>query len=157
MSLFHELYERYARDVHRFAFYLCGDRALADDITSETFVRAWSSDTEVRLATAKAYLFAIARNLVNAERRRGRRLTTLDELAAQPGREPGAEQSMRLAETLGALETLNEADRAALLMRAEHGMDYATIANTLGVSEGAAKVRVHRARATMARMMGVKR
>jgi DNA-directed RNA polymerase specialized sigma24 family protein len=38
----HELYSRYAADVRRFALYLCGDEALADDITSETFLRAWS-------------------------------------------------------------------------------------------------------------------
>lgn len=157
MSLFHQLYERYARDVHRFAFYLCGDRALADDVTSETFVRAWSSETAIRVETAQAYLFAIARNLVNAERRRGKRLTTLDEVSANPGSGPDADSSMRLAETLRALATLNEADRAALLMRAEHGMDYATIAAAFGISEGTAKVRVHRARATLARRMGMKR
>ena len=40
---FHELYTRYAADVHRFALFLSGNRALADDITSETFLRAWSS------------------------------------------------------------------------------------------------------------------
>src|SRR5438876_3724501 len=40
---FHDLYSRYARDVHRFALYLSGNPALADDITSETFLRAWSS------------------------------------------------------------------------------------------------------------------
>ena len=37
---FHDLYSRHARDVHRFALYLSGDAALADDITSETFLRA---------------------------------------------------------------------------------------------------------------------
>jgi DNA-directed RNA polymerase specialized sigma24 family protein len=31
----HDIYERYARDVHRFALYLSGDPALADDITAE--------------------------------------------------------------------------------------------------------------------------
>jgi RNA polymerase sigma-70 factor (ECF subfamily) len=37
---FGRLYERYARDVMRFALYLTGSRAEAEDITSETFVRA---------------------------------------------------------------------------------------------------------------------
>jgi hypothetical protein len=36
-----EVYERYARDVYRFALYLSGNRALAEDIASETFARAW--------------------------------------------------------------------------------------------------------------------
>ena len=40
MDAFHELYTRYAGEVRRFALYLSGNAALADDITSETFVRA---------------------------------------------------------------------------------------------------------------------
>ena len=50
---FHQLYTRYAADVHRFAVYLCCDSALADDITSETFLRAWSSVAPIREATVK--------------------------------------------------------------------------------------------------------
>lgn len=60
MTRFHEMYESYARDVYRFALFLSGDPALADDITSETFIRVWSSPQPVRLATVKAYLLAIA-------------------------------------------------------------------------------------------------
>jgi Sigma-70 region 2 len=40
MTDFHSLYQSYAPQVHRFVLFLCGDAALADDITSETFVRA---------------------------------------------------------------------------------------------------------------------
>ena len=40
MMDFHSLYQSYAPQVHRFVLFLCGDAALADDITSETFVRA---------------------------------------------------------------------------------------------------------------------
>jgi DNA-directed RNA polymerase specialized sigma24 family protein len=47
MSEFHDLYTRYARDVHRFALYLSCDPALADDITSEAFLRAWSSGAPI--------------------------------------------------------------------------------------------------------------
>ena len=64
MTRFHELYESYSRDVYRFALYLSGDPALADDVTSETFIRVWSSPEPIRLATVKAYLLTIARNLL---------------------------------------------------------------------------------------------
>src|SRR5215468_4465123 len=80
MTRFHELYETYARDVYRFALYLSGDPALADDITSETFVRVWSSPEPVRLATVKAYLLTIARSLWLMERRRHSRRQALDEV-----------------------------------------------------------------------------
>ena len=46
-----DLYSRYAADVRRFALYLTGDGALADDITSETFLRAWNSVGRIREAT----------------------------------------------------------------------------------------------------------
>src|SRR6516164_7681816 len=60
---FSELYGRYAPDVHRFALYLCGNPSWAEDLTSETFVRALCGPTDLRLGTVKAYLFAITRNL----------------------------------------------------------------------------------------------
>lgn len=40
---FATLYAEHARDVQRFALFLSGDPALADDITSETFIRAWAA------------------------------------------------------------------------------------------------------------------
>ena len=43
MTAFNTLYKKYAADVFRFALYLSGDRSQAEDITSETFVRAWTS------------------------------------------------------------------------------------------------------------------
>src|SRR5215467_2514937 len=79
MTRFHEMYESYSQDVYRFALYLSGDPALADDITSETFIRIWSSPEPVRLATVKAYLLTIARNLWLMERRRSLRFQGLDE------------------------------------------------------------------------------
>ena len=88
MTGFHELYENYSRDVYRFALYLSGDRALADDITSETFVRVWSSPEPIRFATVKGYLLTIARNLWLMERRRHSRrqdLEELDETLPDPG------------------------------------------------------------------------
>src|ERR1043165_6266729 len=79
MMDFHSLYQSYAPQGHRFVLFLCGDAALADDITSETFVRAWTSRGKIREATVKAYLFTIARNLYRDHLRRNNRLTKLEE------------------------------------------------------------------------------
>src|SRR5262245_22309458 len=59
---FADLYHRYAQDVFRFAFYLSGNRTLAEDIAAETFARALTARAEVNPGSLKAYLFAIARN-----------------------------------------------------------------------------------------------
>jgi RNA polymerase sigma-70 factor, ECF subfamily len=60
---FSDLYRTYAGDVHRFALFLSGDPALADDIVSETFIRLWHARARVDVATVKGYLLTIARNL----------------------------------------------------------------------------------------------
>ena len=54
-TTFHELYSRYAADVYRFARWLTGNPDDAQDITSETFVRAWTAPEEPRMETVKAY------------------------------------------------------------------------------------------------------
>ena len=51
MTDFGELYKKYAPDVYRFALYLSGEKSEAEDITSETFVRAWTSPEAIRAAT----------------------------------------------------------------------------------------------------------
>ena len=70
---FADLYTRYAQDVFRFAYYLSGNQALAEDIAAETFARALTATTGVQAGSMKAYLLAIARNLfldqVRADRR----------------------------------------------------------------------------------------
>ena len=72
MADFSALFKRYALNVFRFALYLSGNRHEAEDITSETFVRAWTSPERIGAATVKAYLFTIARNLFLQELRKSR-------------------------------------------------------------------------------------
>jgi RNA polymerase sigma-70 factor (ECF subfamily) len=145
---FHSVYDRYSRDVCRFALYLSGDPSLAEEIAQETFVRAWVTPDEIRGGTVKGYLLTIARHLFLAEGRRRGRQVALD--AATPDPRPGPEGvvsgRLELAAVLEALQSLPEADRAALLMHAQDDLPYAEIARALGLSLTAVKVRVHRAR-----------
>ena len=79
MTDIENLYKRYAGDVRRFALYLCGDVMMADEITSDTFVRAWIAADRIRQPTVKSYLFTIARNAYIDLLRRAARHTQLDE------------------------------------------------------------------------------
>jgi RNA polymerase sigma factor (sigma-70 family) len=72
------VYDRYAKDVYRFALYLSGNRAQAEDITSETFARAWGARDQIRVGTVKAYLLMIARNLYRDGQRRDWRARELE-------------------------------------------------------------------------------
>ena len=148
MTDFHALYESYAPHVRRFALFLCGNEALADDITSDTFVRAWTAPGAIRQETVKAYLFTIARNLYHDSLRHARRHTVLDK-AMPDGQISAPEQAEIRSElrfVLAAMQELPEADRAALLMRAQEEMSYEEIAHALDLSLSAVKVKIHRAR-----------
>jgi RNA polymerase sigma-70 factor, ECF subfamily len=147
-SSFRALYERHAGDVQRFALYLCGDRARAEDLAAEAFARAWTGSDEIRTATVKAFLFAIVRNLVRESARKGGREVEMGEAIAdsKPGPETSADGRIELRAVLAALQKLPETDRAALLMRAQDGMSHEEIAAALGLSVAAVRVRIHRAR-----------
>ena len=156
MTEFAALYQRYAADVYRFALYLSGDRGEAEDITSETFVRAWASPEPIRMATVKGYLFTIARNLfLQGLRRKARHVELRDEHHdPRAGPHAQAEWNAELKVVLAELQKLPEVDRAALLMRAVDEMPYEEIARALGLSLAAVKVKIHRARLALAPMRG---
>jgi RNA polymerase sigma-70 factor, ECF subfamily len=145
---FQTLYEKYAPLVRRFALFLCGDPTLADDITSDTFVRVWLARGRIRELTVKSYLFVIARNAYRDAQRRGWRQAALDEdnPDARISAHTRLERKEELEAVLAALQELSEVDRAALLMRALDDMPYEEIADTLQITVTAAKVKVHRAR-----------
>ena len=72
MTDFSAIYKRHWPEVLRFSLYLCGNQAEAEDLTSEAFLRAWTSTRPIRSGTVQAYLFVIVRNLHRDRwRRRG--------------------------------------------------------------------------------------
>jgi RNA polymerase sigma-70 factor (ECF subfamily) len=152
MDEFSTLYKKYAPDVFRFALYLSGDRSRAEDITSETFVRVWTSPETIKLATVKGYLFTIARNLFLHGIRGKSRHVGLDRELPDPRASPydRAERKQELHAVLAGLQELPEIDRAALLMRALDDMPYEEISRALGISLSSAKVKIHRARLALA-------
>jgi RNA polymerase sigma-70 factor (ECF subfamily) len=151
---FHSVYARHAPDLRRFALYLTGNPALADDLVADAFVRLWTTTSTIRTETVRAYLIAIIRNLYLNSRRRMARDVPLDDthviadVAASI--ELRLEQREALARVRDVLAVLPEVDRSALLLRALHDLPYEEIAQILNVSIAAAKVKVHRARLRMA-------
>ena len=149
---FHQIYQAHAPAVHRFAVGLTGNRALADDLTADAFVRLWTAPDEIRLPTVRAYLCTIVRNLFVSHLRKARRATGLDDSLADPVDRVAApiERRSEVAAALRALAVLSPGDREALLMRAAD-LSYAEIAQSLDITVAAAKVRVHRARVRVLR------
>ncbi len=151
MTDFHELYTRYANDIYRFALFLCGDAAEAEDITAETFARALTGKAPLVSATVKGYLLTIARNLHLQSLRRRKRLSELPPELPDPAAhvEEGIRHKTEWEALQAYLRTFPEIDRTALQLRAE-GAAYNEIANALNISLVSAKVKVHRLRLKLA-------
>jgi len=145
---FHQLYESYAADVYRFAYWLAGDSAEAEDITAETFIRAWVKHSSIRTETLKAYLFTIARNLYLEGQRNTPQQITLEDFYPDPSPNPEqvVEAQFEIRSVQKFLQTLPEIDRTAFILRVQHELPYVEIARSLEISLSAAKVKVHRVR-----------
>ena len=148
MMTFQELYESYHADIFRFALWLSRDESEAEDLASETFVRAWTQRHRLRTETLKAYLLAITRNAFLDLRRRSRRRVELveDPEDSRPGPQRAVTARIELQRIRQAMASWPEPDRVALVLRAEQELPYGEIARVLGISESGARVKVHRAR-----------
>jgi RNA polymerase sigma-70 factor (ECF subfamily) len=147
MDQFRELYERYYADVYRFALFLTGEVARAEDLTADTFVRAWTARDRIRQSTVRAYLLTITRNLFRDGLRTSRPQVPLDERLADhsPTIEVRVERAAALRQVRARLRRVARGDRRALLLYVIRDMSYAEIAVTLGVSVAAVKSRIFRA------------
>lgn len=148
MMTFEQLYSAHFSDVYRFAIWLARDATQAEDIASETFVRAWAQRNRLRTETLKGYLFTIARNIFLKQRTQSNRYDPFPEELVDTAPDPHRATAARLDldRVQSALNRISEADRLALVLRTEHTLPYEEIARVLGISAGAVRVRVHRAR-----------
>jgi RNA polymerase sigma-70 factor (ECF subfamily) len=146
------LFERYQVPLYNFFLRLVGDAATSEDLVQECFLRILKYRHTYRGQNRfRTWLYQIARNArVDLHRKRWRE-TPLPETAGEvlPSREPSAsdvlEETQRAALVRTALERLPE-DRREVLVLSRYGeMRYEEIGRVLGCSEGAVKVRVHRA------------
>jgi RNA polymerase sigma-70 factor (ECF subfamily) len=145
---FEQLYSNYFQDVYRFSVWLTRDATQAEDVASETFVRAWGRRDRLRTETLKGYLFAIARNIfIKQQRTSNKNLALPDEmLDGAPGPHRTTSARLDLEQVARALSQMPSSDRLALVMRSEYSLPYDEIARVLQISVGAARVKVHRAR-----------
>jgi RNA polymerase sigma-70 factor, ECF subfamily len=152
MLEFEAMYRRYSSDVYRFALWLCGNPTLADDITAETFSRAWLSFDQAKATSVKGYLLTIARHLAWKLNARAQREVSMavDYRDEHPAADDRLAASAELRHVLKALHDLPEVDRAALALRVDEELSYEEIASILGLTVSAAKVKVHRLRLRLA-------
>jgi RNA polymerase sigma-70 factor (ECF subfamily) len=143
------LYRACAADVHSYAISLLGDRAAAEDVTALAFERLYRSRSRLdrHRGTARAWLFAIARNAAIDELRRRRRQPSY-ELPDEPSDDDAVdqlEQVERRATVREALASLPLREREVVLLKFHGQLSNSELARALGVSESNAGTRLHRA------------
>ena len=144
-----KLYEAYYMRVFSFVMTLAGDRAQAEEITQETFFRAFSKRSDFRGESDEAtWLCAIARNLFLDEKRRQGKQETLPEELPDTGK--GIEQTAADRDTSFrihmALHALEEPYREAFELRVFGELSFREIGMIFGKTENWARVTYHRAR-----------
>ena len=142
------LFHQYHQPLVRYLTRRLGDRDWAEEVAQETFVRALRQE---HLENERAWLFAVATNLVRDDARKDARRRRHLELLAAEAREVVVEQPNELeraeerALARKAMDALTERDREALLMR-EEGLDYNEIAAALELSVASVGTTLSRAR-----------
>ncbi|MCW5746000.1 MAG: sigma-70 family RNA polymerase sigma factor [Alphaproteobacteria bacterium] len=144
-----DLLPQHVPALRRYARALTGDGAAADDLVQDCVERAltrahlWRQPGNLR-----AWLFTIMHNINANERRRAAsrpRLATIDDIPepAQPASQIG---KLMASETFAALKMLSMEHRQVLLLVALEGLQYAEVAEVLGVPVGTVMSRLSRAR-----------
>ncbi|MET8678168.1 ECF subfamily RNA polymerase sigma factor, BldN family [Streptomyces sp. NPDC004647] len=158
---FGRLYDQYADTVYRYIYYRVGGKATAEDLTSETFLRALR-----RIGTFTwqgrdfgAWLVTIARNLVADHFKSSRfrlEVTTgemLDANEVERSPEDSVLESLSNAALLEAVRKLNPQQQECVTLRFLQGLSVAETARVMGKNEGAIKTLQYRAVRTLARLL----
>jgi RNA polymerase sigma factor (sigma-70 family) len=168
-AAFHRLYALVAPKILAYLISLIGDRALAEDLLQQTFLKVHQSrGSYVRAANPVPWLYTIAHRTCLDELRKRKRapvkLTSDGDLPREPraGLTGGAEELPQGDETaaerisLADLEGLPPNQKEALLLTKVHGHTVSQAAQIAGTTAGAIKLRAHRAYVTLRQRMAAR-
>ncbi len=148
-DLAHGLFERHHAEVYAYLCRMVRDAAWAEDLAQETFLRAFEARASLsQVENRRAWLYRVATNLALNALKRRHRFAWLPWQAAErrSPRHDVAEAVASRSAVEAALAALPAGLRAPLLLYAHEEMSVAEVAQALGLSEGAAKMRLLRAR-----------
>src|SRR5246127_1648372 len=142
-----QLYAQYAKALYGYVEQFCPDRASADDIVQETFIRAWRHLPQLTAddRPIRPWLYRVARNLlIDANRAaRARPMTVPEHPAGEIGTDSGMDEVLDRQLVSAALQHLSPAHQSVLVETFYRGGTVATVARELGIPHGTARSRLH--------------
>ncbi len=158
---FGEIYDHYVGMVHRYVHHRVGDRTMAEDVTSETFVRALRRIDSLSFQgrDVGAWLITIARNIVFDHVKSSRyrlEVTTADMRdadTATDGPEDAVVQQLTNEALVACMRKLGPEQQECLALRFLHGLSVSETAQVMGKRDGAIKALQHRAVRRLAGML----
>ena len=156
---FAELYDRHVVRIYRHIYYLVNDAREAEDLTAQTFLKAWEAINRYkeRGAPFVAWLLRIAHNLTVSYLRSKREHSSLDEayvdqkLNRNP--EEALERSSEEKSVREAVLRLRDEQRQVIMLRFVEELDYREVASVIGKSVPAVRVIQHRALGNLRKLM----
>jgi RNA polymerase sigma-70 factor (ECF subfamily) len=160
MEAFETLYGAFRGALKGYLRALARDSGVAEELLQETFLQLHKvRHTYQAPRPVSPWVYAIARNVFlmhrRAAHRRGRHEAIADEALPEVPVPPEIEGLGDRETVQKALARLPEARREPLVLHHMLGMSFKEVGAVLGISEGAAKVRAHRALAELREAMGV--
>ena len=145
---FEEVYNKYVKDVFAFSFSLCRNRGAAEDITSETFLKALNASANFEgKCSIKVWLCQIAKNTYSDELRKQSKYTELsDQLPCESDFELKLLNKSDALTVHKFLHQLDEPYKEVFSLRTFSELSFAEIGGIFGKSENWARVTFHRAK-----------
>jgi RNA polymerase sigma-70 factor (ECF subfamily) len=146
------LYEHYMPKIYRFVLLKVSHREEAEDLTHQTFLKAWESIEQYDFQgyPFSSWLYRIARNTVIDHYRKSRPQSSLEEtnidlIADNPPLGEGLDKKKNLESILKVIQKLKDTEKEVVIMRFIEDLTIREVAKIIGKSEGATKVIQHRA------------
>jgi RNA polymerase sigma-70 factor (ECF subfamily) len=150
------LFQSLRPDLLRFAFWLCRDRALAEDVVQESMLRAWKAQDSLKDESAAKpwFLTIVRREFARTFERKRLPTLNLDELIAREEPSLATDEQHELAEMRAAIFKLPDEYREPLVLQVLMGYSTAEIARELDLSGPAVLTRLFRARKQLRQLCG---
>ncbi len=147
-AAFAQLYDAYIKQIYDFIYYKTMNRAAAEDICSDVFLRAWKNISSLQGENFSGWLYSIARNAVTDYYRSAATTLNIEDCWDLPDNSnllEDVDATLKIVKIRRAMQALKPADREIIMLRLWLDLPFKEIARQLDKQEGAVKMSFGRA------------